>query len=1010
MHILATNAAASPGGAAPPSPRRCDWMPYALVVALIALLVVGLTTLAVRQDKQRYRERAAVATQNISRLLDQHVSDVFDKIDVGLRSVALHYPAQTTPGRLEAPKVEALLAQEQSFLPEVLTLRIADKNGLVRFGAGTHENSVSIGDRDYFIRARDDRSAGLLISGPIFARIAKQWVIVLARRLEATDGSFAGVVYANYATAQFEEALSSLALGPHGAATIRTADLALVHRFPETKDAVGSTDVSKQLRNAMQAHPEGGDFIAVTALDGIERSSAYRRLQRYPFYVLVGVATDDYLGGWKSSNLMLSGLAGLAILVTALAAALAYRNARRLSADLEERKRLGAQLDRYSHHLEELVDLRTGELAQAAENLRLFIKHAPIAIAMFDRDMNYLATSDRWAAEYGRGAGDLVGRNHYEIHPDIPDDWRNIHQQGLAGATIKNDEDLWYQADGSKHWLRWAVLPWTHPNGAIGGIIISAEDITERKLAEEQLSEAKDAAEQANRAKSIFLANMSHEIRTPLNVIIGLGYLLRRNLADPAQQRRADQLCATSDHLLALINDILDLSKIEAQRLTLDHSEFSVDTVVNQVVRMMEGPSQEKGLTLATDVAPRLRAMTLKGDPLRLAQVLINLCGNAVKFTDHGEVRLGIACLAEDAAAVTLRFAVSDTGIGIAPADQARLFQAFIQADSSPTRERGGSGLGLVISQRLVTMMGGTIAIDSQPGSGSSFHFELALPRAATGAVQAPVPAGAAGDLQGRRVLFAEDHPLSQDILFEMLEHLRCEVDVASDGAEAVECAQARRYDLILLDMQMPRMDGLTAARAIRRLPAHRDTPIIALTANTYAEDRRRCLDAGMNGHLGKPVTPATLAAALGQWLPDLAVPDDPAPPCDNALSRALANIAALEVPQAMRRSPQHLADYYALLNRFVAMHDRDMAQLRAELAAGSRDAAHGVAHNLKGIAGLIGARRIAALANEIAQGLRAGKDAAAILDLASACEAELAKLVAATRALPAMAAETATT
>jgi hypothetical protein len=888
-------------------------------------------------------------------------------------------------------------------MPDVLALRMLDKDGIFRFGSGSASKTlIDASDRDYFIRARDDPAAGLVVSEPLFARLSQQWVINLARRVNTPDGSFAGVVYASVAATRFEKVFSSIALGPHGAATLRTTDLALVYRYPGVNDAIGSKVVSQQLRHSLLINPEDGEFIAATALDGIERSNAYRKLRGYPFYVLVGIATDDYLGGWKNNALLLSGLAVLAVLVSCLAATLAYRNARRLSADIAERERLGAELDLYSHHLEELVEVRTNELAEVAENTRLFVKHAPISIAMFDDDMNYLATSDHWIRQFGHGDAELTGRNHYEIHPDLPAAWKEAHRRGLAGMTVANDEDLRHRADGSRYWLRWAVVPWRRAGGGIGGIIISTEDITDAKLAEEsrresetrfqviadaapvlicvfgpdkrltwcnqpwlaftgrslaqelgegwadgvhcddrqrlltlyaesfdrreayetecrlrhadggyrwvlnhgiplvrdgefsgyigsftdittakaaeqQLGEAKSAAEQATRAKSAFLANVTHEMRTPLHVIIGLGHLLGRDLSEPAQRERVDQLCASSEHLLALINDILDLSKIEAQRFALDHSEFRLDALVDKVVRMIEARAQEKGLTLTTDVAVPLRSLTCNGDALRLAQVLINLCDNAVKFTDQGTVRLSIDCLEQDSHSVTLRFSVADNGIGIAPADQARLFQAFEQSDNSLVRRHGGTGLGLAISQHLVTLMGGKIQVDSRLGAGSTFSFELVLPPATASAVEAATApaASAATDFCGRHVLLVEDHPLGQDILFEMLTDIGCEVEAASDGAEAFECAQARAYDVILMDIQMPRMDGLTATRAIRALPRHRKTPIIALTANAFAEDRQRCFDAGMNGHLAKPVTPATLAASLGQWLPDVGLPGD---------------------------------------------------------------------------------------------------------------------------------------
>lgn len=256
-------------------------------------------------------------------------------------------------------------------------------------------------------------------------------------------------------------------------------------------------------------------------------------------------------------------------------------------------------------------------------------------------------------------------------------------------------------------------------------------------------------------------------------------------------------------------------------------------------------------------------------------------------------------------------------------------------------------------------------------------------------------------DFSDKRVLFAEDNLLSQEILFEMLADLGCEVDVASDGRDAVECAQARSYDLILMDLQMPRMDGLTAARAIRAMRSHRDTPIVALTANAFAEDRQRCFDAGMNGHLGKPITPATLAAALGQWLPGLVVSAEEMPACDSALRHALTEIPGFEIRPAMCRSAKQLAAYCALLNRFVKGQGQEIAQLREHLAAGDKEAAHVIAHNLKGIAGLVGATRIAGLASDIELGLREGVTQDTLIGLADACNAAVTSLAAAFTRLP---------
>ncbi|MDD5249030.1 MAG: PAS domain S-box protein [Rhodocyclaceae bacterium] len=685
-----------------------------------------------------------------------------------------------------------------------------------------------------------------------------------------------------------------------------------------------------------------------------------------------------------------------------------------VKADVTARKRDAAELDRHRHHLEELVRERTTALEETNDRLletQFALENVGIGIHWVDAASGRFIHVNRYAASMlGYSVAEMLELGVPDIDPNFDagrfgENIERLSRQGgmqfessnltKDGRLVPVEVTLYYlSGEATKRAAR---------------VVAFLKNITQRKEAESMLLQAKQSAEAANAAKTAFLANMSHEIRTPLHVIIGLGHLLRRDLADPVQLERLDQLAASSDHLLALINDVLDLSKIEAERLIIDRSDFSLGTVVDQVMRMTEGLAREKGLTLTTVIAPDLRVMTLNGDALRLAQVLINLCGNAIKFTDRGGVRLSLDVLAEDAATVTVGFAVADSGIGIAPEDQARLFQPFQQADSSTTRERGGTGLGLAICQRLVGLMGGTIRVDSCLGAGSNIRFTLVLPRAAGGDAAADVVPSSAADFRGRHVLCAEDHPLSQEILLEMLEDIGCVAEVAADGAEALACARERSYDLILMDMQMPVMDGLAAARAIRALPAHRSTPIIALTANAFAEDRQRCLDAGMNGHLGKPVTPATLAAVLGQWLPNLAVADGAAP-CENAMSRALDAIPGLSMPALWRRSAQRLGEYCAQLLDFVQMHGEDMARLRQHVAAGDDDAAHVLAHNLKGIAGLIGARRVAALAGDILQALRAQADAAVVVALANACEAELAGLAEALRRLPEPAAESVAT
>ena len=399
------------------------------------------------------------------------------------------------------------------------------------------------------------------------------------------------------------------------------------------------------------------------------------------------------------------------------------------------------------------------------------------------------------------------------------------------------------------------------------------EELVEKRTAE--LAQAKLQAESASRAKGTFLANMSHEIRTPMNAILGLTYILREETADPAHQGLLAKLNDSGRHLMQVINNILDLSKIEAGKLTLDHSEFALDEVLQGVTGLLAHEAQAKGLQLVAqidDVDPVLR-----GDATRLSQALLNYVTNAIKFTQRGTVTIRAIAVEQSDAEQLVRFEVEDTGIGIDAEQLPKLFNAFEQADSSLTRKHGGTGLGLAITRGLAQLMGGAAGAHSTPGVGSTFWFTAVLARASIASFPADmngragrsaVTAEAARDptIEGR-VLLAEDNPTNQFVMMKLLRDMGLQVDLAENGLEVVERLRLQPYDLILMDVQMPKMDGLAATRIIRALPQRSDTPIVALTANAFVDDRDRCLEAGMNGFLSKPVEARLLRETLEQWL-----------------------------------------------------------------------------------------------------------------------------------------------
>ena len=631
-----------------------------------------------------------------------------------------------------------------------------------------------------------------------------------------------------------------------------------------------------------------------------------------------------------------------------------------------------------SKKLAENSFLQLRESTQHQRVLYRAVEQSPIATLITDVKGTIQYINPKFSEITGYSLEEVIGDNPRILNArQLPTEiyttlWTTIttgmEWRGELCNIRKNKEIFWNQT---------SISPVRDEEGKITQFVSIMEDITEKKAAAELLQQAKNTAEDANRAKSEFLANMSHEIRTPLNAIIGMAHLAMKTNLNLQQRDYIGKIHFAGGHLLEVINDILDISKIEAGKLEIHVTDFKVSRLFDNITTLIESQITSKNLELSIEIDPKIPDY-LKGDSLRIGQVLINFANNAVKFTETGKITLCTKIVDAFGTDLLLRFEVHDTGIGLTEEQQNKLFQPFQQADSSTARKYGGTGLGLAISKQLAIMMGGEVGVESEIGKGSIFWFTARLVKISEtelNKLQNFIPLSFKS-IKGASILLAEDNLFNQQIAMEMLNQAGATVAIANNGKEALDLAHREHFDCILMDMQMPEMDGLEATRRIRANPLMADLKIIAMTANIQQTDRDSCFAAGMDDFITKPFSPTQFYATIAKWLPQHLQEDNiapPPPPSEDDKSITLSNTELIDFSVLGKMVGNNPAMVKKFALKFLDSAEKGWVEINEALKHEDLTALAALGHRIKSAARMAGALSFADLCQELEQGKNGG-------------------------------------